>query len=121
MRNHPDVLVLIHRHPVVVIGVERVFHVRIFPKHATFLAVNAHQLSEGRNHHHTLLRLNMSRHTKLFRKLFWAVAKRNMLQILRLGVKVIETVLVGLHPVVFLRVEMYALHIAVYALLVQPA
>ena len=63
----------------------------------------------------------MSRHTKLLRKLFGAVAKRYVLQILSDRIIEVETVLIGLHPVVFLRVEMYALYTAIDALLVQPS
>ncbi len=107
-------------HPIIVIGIQGVLHVGILPQHLTLLAIDAHQFAEGRYEHHTLLRLGISRYTKVLRELIRAVAESEVLEVLSHGVEIVETVLIALHPIVLLRVEVDALHTAEHTPLVQP-
>ena len=83
-------------------------------------AVDAHQLTECRDEHHTLVRLGIGRYTEVFRELIRSVAEGEMPEVLRHRIEIVEAVLVALHPVVLLRVEVDALHAAMHTLLVQP-
>ena len=120
VRNYPKVLVFVSGHPIIVIGIQGVLHVGILPQHLTLLAIDAHQFAEGRYEHHTLLRLGISRYTKVLRELIWPVAESEVLEVLSHGVEIVETVLIALHPIVLLRVEVDALHTAEHTPLVQP-
>ena len=121
MRDHPDVFFLIDHHPVVVIGVQGFLHVIVLPADDAFLAPDAHQFTVRRHENHTILCLRIGRHTELLGELVLTIAEVQVLQILRHGVEIVESIFVGFDPIVLLRIQMEALNGALDTLLVEPA
>ena len=119
--DDPDILFTVDAHPIVVIGIEGTLDVVLLPKHLPRLAVDAQQFAVGRHQHHTLLALGTGRNAELFGEVMGAVAKVDVGQPLRGRVQVVQSVVIGLHPVVLLRVDVDILQTARHAILCQPA
>ena len=119
--DYPDVAILVGIHPVVVIGVERIPHIVVAPAHVSVFAIYAHQLSEGRHHEHALAGLLPGRDAKILGELPIAIAEGEVFEIFCLRVEVVESVLIGFHPVAFLRVQIQPLHGTLDAHRVKPS
>ena len=44
--DHPDIILLIHGHPVIVIGIQGPFHIVLLPEHLTVRTIDTHQFTE---------------------------------------------------------------------------
>ena len=84
-------------------------------------AVDTQQFTIGRDKDHTLLTLRIGRDTELLGELVLEIAKLEVLQILGDRVVIIKAILIGLNPIVLLRIEMNAFNASDDSLLVQPA
>ena len=76
--DDPDILFLVHRHPIIIVGIKGTLDIVLLPDHLALLAVDTHEFTIGRHQNHAFLTFGIGRYAKLLGKLIGSVAKRNM-------------------------------------------
>ena len=111
--QHPEVAAIVNIQIIGAFLLSAVLaHVGIFPHHLSLRAVNSHQVAVTGRHDEQVVIFCKRREPELVGELIRSVAVLDECTLLRLGVIAVETVGIGLHPQVLLRIDIDAVDTA---------